>query len=64
MNKLKWYSWLGLGLALIILVVLGQHSIATFQEGAGYAFWPVMAILGVPALFLIGLSLIPLWRNK
>jgi hypothetical protein len=64
MKKLKWYSWLGLVVALLLIVLLVQHSIATFLEGEPQAFGPVLLILGLPALLIIALSLIPLWRTR
>jgi hypothetical protein len=63
MKKLKWYSWLGLVVSLILFIILFQHSVTTFGEDAGFAFAPMLLILGLPMIIIAGLSTIPIWRR-
>ena len=53
MKRFRWYDWVFGVLTLILLVILIQHSLTTGGENAGFGLWPVVLLLGLPAIILM-----------
>lgn len=53
---IRWYQWLFGILSLVLLVLLVQSGIATFDEGQPGAFWPLVAVFGIPLVICLYLT--------
>lgn len=47
-----WYEWILSGLSFLVLLLMGQTFIASFNEGEPQASWLSLVFMGIPAVLL------------
>ena len=59
----KWYEWLigVIGLGLLLFTI--HDFFASFAEHEEFAAWTFLWVFGVPAIILLAVALLLLWRR-
>ena len=62
--KVTWYEWLIGGVGLLLLLYTIQNFVTAFAELESQAAWMFLLVLGLPALILLVVSWLLVWRRQ
>lgn len=60
----RWYDWLIGAIGLVILLFTIQNFYTSFTEVEPLAAWMFILLPGLPALVLIGIATMQVWRRN
>ena len=62
--KVTWYEWLIGAIGLLLLLFTIQNFVTAFAELESAAAWMFLLVLGLPALILLVVAWLLVWRRQ